>query len=520
MRFEFSVAFWYLFPRKRRLYSSLMSLFSICVIASVVWLSTVFLSVMEQAEKKWIHDSLILGASLKIVPSRNYFQSYYYKIDEASEASNFSCKNLQEKLVSIKTDPFNADYDEELSEELPNPDLNADGTVKDIVKDTYALLSNYLPSQVTIEPRIISLGDLRVVLRDKGLMQERFIGQSSYAIPLQISDNILFDAIKPLTAKEITFLYNDHLAEKGLQLDFLKKQGSHFLYQFFHLKDLAINPVVLPAHFESSGVLIGDKGHFTFHAADFGSFQERNIPVQVVGFYNPGLSPFGGRSVLMFPEGFAQLASNAAFIEGIFEEALDIRAANISLKNIGKMKKNLENLLQKSGFGDFWEVKAFYDYSDIKPFLSQLHTEKVLLSLVSLMVLAVAASNIVAMLMLLVYRKRKEIGIMYALGVSKNKMMLIFGLCGVLTGCAGSLIGGFLAWITLENLNSLISYVGFIKGIDLLQIGVFEASIFSKSGGCTYLVIVIATLFLSSIAAIFPVKMVSAMNPTELLNGE
>src|SRR3982074_1756880 len=98
MRFEFSVAFKYLIPRRRQLSVSIISLVSVLVISLVVWLSVVFLSVTEGMEKKWLDELTTLNSPLKVRPKEAYFNSYYYLVDSISQKSNYTLKSLGEKL--------------------------------------------------------------------------------------------------------------------------------------------------------------------------------------------------------------------------------------------------------------------------------------------------------------------------------------------------------------------------------------------------------------------------------------
>lgn len=135
--FEFSVACKYLLPRRRQLSVSIISLISIFVIALVVWLIVVFFSVTDGLEKNWIHKLTALTAPVRVTPTEAYYQSYYYQIDSISDASNYSSKTIREKLESPVTDSYDPTMDEEIPAFWPQPDLNADGSPKDLVKLAY-----------------------------------------------------------------------------------------------------------------------------------------------------------------------------------------------------------------------------------------------------------------------------------------------------------------------------------------------------------------------------------------------
>jgi lipoprotein-releasing system permease protein len=144
--FEFFVAFKYLIPKKRALSTSLISLMSIFVISLVVWLILVFLSVTTGIEKNWLHKLTSINAPLRIVPTDDYYNSYYYLIDKISAKSNYSTKTIGEKKNSNAADGYNPNEDIEIPYYWPKPDTYNDGSSKDLVKALLNILGNKYPN--------------------------------------------------------------------------------------------------------------------------------------------------------------------------------------------------------------------------------------------------------------------------------------------------------------------------------------------------------------------------------------
>lgn len=140
--FEISVACKYLLPRRRQLSVSIISLISVGVISLVVWLIVVFFSVTDGLEKSWIHKLTALTAPARITPTDPYYQSYYYQIDSISDASGYNSKTISEKFLSENTDPYDPNTDEEIPTLWPEPDRDAQGSIKDLVKLAYAALND------------------------------------------------------------------------------------------------------------------------------------------------------------------------------------------------------------------------------------------------------------------------------------------------------------------------------------------------------------------------------------------
>lgn len=142
MRYELAVALKYLIPRKRQLSASVIALLSVLVISLVVWLVLVFLSVMDGLEKTWIDRLVALNAPMRLTPKEAYYDSYYYRVDTISAASQYQEKSLGEKRDALFSDPYDPLIDGQIPSYWPQADLHHDGSFKDIVKETFDALQS------------------------------------------------------------------------------------------------------------------------------------------------------------------------------------------------------------------------------------------------------------------------------------------------------------------------------------------------------------------------------------------
>jgi len=192
--FEFKIAFKYLLFKKRRLSSSLISLLSIFVISIVVWLVLVFLSVTNGIEKNWLNKLTSLNAPIRIAPTEKYYSSYYYLIDSVSSNSNYSTKNIKEKLQSPISDPYDQESDMELSYSFPKPIYIKNNKFLDPIKSLYSILENQKKKNLNIsfQDYEISVALMRLTLNrtNKNLFTEfkdekvSFLTQMSYLFSL------------------------------------------------------------------------------------------------------------------------------------------------------------------------------------------------------------------------------------------------------------------------------------------------------------------------------------------------
>jgi lipoprotein-releasing system permease protein len=77
---------------------------------------------------------------------------------------------------------------------------------------------------------------------------------------------------------------------------------------------------------------------------------------------------------------------------------------------------------------------------------SALWIEKMAIGITIGLIVAVAALNIVATLVLMVMEKHKDIAILVSMGASRGSIMRLFMLQGTIIGAAGTALGGLLGW--------------------------------------------------------------------------
>lgn len=224
--FELSVAFKYLIPRWRQLSVSLISMISMLVIALVVWLIVVFFSVTHGLEKMWIGKLIALTAPVRVTPTEAYYSSYYYLIDSVSQDSDYDLKTLGEKRLVQKSDPYNPEFDEELSATWPKPDRDASGELKDLVQIAFQEIES-LPGVKNLQARDYEMTASKLALRL--IRPEQFgparISQTSYIGSFDDSNTSLAKALLPLTEKDLSNL----LRMSGISAETPKEDHSDFL---------------------------------------------------------------------------------------------------------------------------------------------------------------------------------------------------------------------------------------------------------------------------------------------------
>ena len=89
--------------------------------------------------------------------------------------------------------------------------------------------------------------------------------------------------------------------------------------------------------------------------------------------------------------------------------------------------------------------------------------------IILLMIVAVAAFNIVATLVMIVKEKQTDIAILRTLGAGPRNILVIFAIQGVLIGLAGTLCGAALGTLLADNLQRLVAGLERLLGTQFLD---------------------------------------------------
>ncbi len=503
--FELSVARKYLIPRVRQLSVSIISLISVFVIATVVWLSIVFFSAQEGIERSWTEKMVALTSPIRLTPTPDYYKSYYYQIDAYAANSNFSYKTIKEKLKSPQKDPYDPSVDPALPLTFPANDS------QDIVKATMQAVNGIPGCTSTIFETAQGTLHLRL-MRDFGLHNapsEQELTASTFLMSFDDASARLLKSIKPYDEQDEHNLH--HMSSlNNVTLTPLFKAGKK--------TDLAPNGIILPKSFKEAGVLVGDEGFISYKGFGATSAQELRSKVSVAGFYDPGILPVGGKialvsSILINQIQQASFSDETSLPSGIGVDFQDIKQAHA-------IKAALVKKLEKANLDRYWKVEAFDEYDFTKEIFQQMKSDKNLFSLISIIITIVACSNIISMLIILVHDKRKEIAILRALGASYASIAFIFGLCGFLLGAVGSLIGALLAVLTLHNLSAILAFVGHLQGFEVLSSTFYANSIPNEVSSSSLLFVIAISGIASCLAGLVPAWQASRINTSEALRNE
>ena len=152
---------------------------------------------------------------------------------------------------------------------------------------------------------------------------------------------------------------------------------------------------------------------------------------------------------------------------------------------------------------------------------SAMKMEKTMIGLLLLMIVAVAAFNIIATLIMVVNDKGADIAILRTIGATPGQIMGTFMVQGSLIGIVGTLIGGVFGVLAALNVTELVGWVERISGQHIFTSDVyFISSLPSELQWGDVALICSAGLVMSFMATIYPAWRAAQVEPAMALRYE
>ena len=151
-------------------------------------------------------------------------------------------------------------------------------------------------------------------------------------------------------------------------------------------------------------------------------------------------------------------------------------------------------------------------------FFRSIQITKSILFVILLLVIGVAAFNIVSTLVMVVKDKQADIAILRTIGASPNSILKIFITQGTIIGVVGTAAGVALGVLAALNLESIVAFLEAVFGIKFLAADVyFISDLPSEVKATDVATIGLIALVLALVSTVYPARVASRTAPAEAL---
>jgi lipoprotein-releasing system permease protein len=195
------------------------------------------------------------------------------------------------------------------------------------------------------------------------------------------------------------------------------------------------------------------------------------------------------------------------------------RVSGIEIKtnDIYQVKKIGTEIRRKLGF-PFW-TKDWMEMN--RNLFSALRLEKIAMFIILVLIVLVAAFNIISTLIMVVMEKNKDIAILKSMGAPSRSILKIFIIEGGVIGVVGTVLGTILGLGAAFNLEKITGFVENLFGFKILSSDVYYIDkLPSQVNPFDVTMIVMTAILISLLATLYPSWRASKLDPAEALRYE
>jgi lipoprotein-releasing system permease protein len=228
---------------------------------------------------------------------------------------------------------------------------------------------------------------------------------------------------------------------------------------------------------------------------------------EVSGIFEVGLQDHDSTLALVSLQDAAEIAGGGAGPAGIRLRFDDVMAAPVRAAAVA------------AALGDGFKVR---DWSqEHAAYFRAIRIEKTMMSLILMLVVAVAAFNIVAALVMVVNEKRSDIAILRTLGLAPRGIVGVFLTQGLVIGAIGTLVGTLLGIVVATNVGVIVPALEHLFGFHVMDPTVYYITELPSELRAGQVIAIASIAFLLTVlATIYPAIRGAATEPAEALRYE
>lgn len=225
----------------------------------------------------------------------------------------------------------------------------------------------------------------------------------------------------------------------------------------------------------------------------------------------------------IFDAGVNEYDNNLAFIDLYQAQLLykmkgKVSGIRLKVNDLFNAKKITNEVLNNLNSEQYYGVDWMQQKAN---FIKALNLEKQMIGIILSLIIAVAAFNIVSMMVMVVTDKKADIAILRTLGMTPRRIVKLFFYQGITIGIIGIIVGVILGIVLALNIESMVSGIEAMLGFQFFPKNIFYINRFPSEIHLNDIIMVTGgAFFLVMLASIYPAKRAGKLQILEVLNHE
>jgi lipoprotein-releasing system permease protein len=225
----------------------------------------------------------------------------------------------------------------------------------------------------------------------------------------------------------------------------------------------------------------------------------------------------------IFDAGINEYDNNLAFIQlnqaqKLYSMKDKVSGIRLKVDDLFQAKKITHQVVTTLGDNKYYGI----DWTRQKAnFIKALNLEKQMIGIILSLIIAVAAFNIISMMVMVVTDKTADIAILRTLGMTPKRIVKIFFYQGLTIGIIGIVLGLILGVLLSLNIENIVSGIESIIGFEFFPKDVFYINRFPSDIHLNDIIkVAIGSFVLVILASIYPAKRAGKVAIAKVLNHE